>query len=64
MPVAHVPWYLVFKVHGGVRAERFKVILALVSDCTINQLFFAGLPKPGQWVKIQYVVVLVLAVGW
>lgn len=64
VPVAYVLWYLVFKVHGGVRAEEFKFILASVSDCTINQLFFAGLPKPGQWVKIQCVIVLVLAVGW
>ena len=36
MPVARVPWYLVFKVHGGVRAERFKVTLALGSDCSMN----------------------------
>lgn len=27
VPVAQVPWYLVFKVHGGVRAERLKVAL-------------------------------------
>lgn len=59
VPVAHVLWYLVFKVHGGVRAERFKVTLALVSDCNINQLFFAG-----EQVKIKRVVVLMLAVGW
>lgn len=42
-----------------VRAEIFKVTLASVSDCNINQLFFAG-----EQVKIQRVVVLMLAVGW
>lgn len=42
MPVARVPSYFMFKIYGGVRAERFKVTLASVSDCSINQLFFAG----------------------
>lgn len=50
-------WCLI--VHGGVRAERFKVPLTSVSDCHINQLFFAG-----ERLKTQCVVVLVLAVGW
>lgn len=50
---------LVFKVHRGVGAKRFSVSLALVSDCNINQLFFAS----GQ-VKIQCVVVLVLTIRW
>lgn len=49
--MAHVPSYFMFKVYGGVRAERFKVTLGSVSDCDISQ-FFAG-----EWVKIQCVVV-------
>lgn len=57
--MAHVSWYFVSKVHGEVRAERLKVTLASVSDCSINQLFFAS-----EQVKIQCVVVLMLAVGW
>lgn len=59
VPVAHVPWYLVFQVHGRVRAERFKLTLPSVSDCNIDRLFFAS-----EQVKIQCVVVLVLAGGW
>lgn len=43
--VACIPLYVLLKVK--VRAERFKVTLALVSDCNINQLFFAG-----EWVMI------------
>lgn len=48
---------LVLKAHGGVKAEKLKVALSSVSDCSITQ--FAS-----EKVRIQCVVALVLTVGY